>query len=154
MRTILKHGIIQRAKFIGLTDFEDSPTQQHAKEETDINVIVKRWTKTGIPPVPKYNTSGFDNFTGVIDYHTAMTQITQAREMFMDLPSSVRNRFANDPQRLLEFVRNPANNEEMIKLGLAKAKESTTAPIKQELAPDNVTTKKVTTQQETKEKKE
>jgi hypothetical protein len=36
----------------------------------------------------------------------------------MALPADVRARFENDPANLLDFMVNPANNAECIKLGL------------------------------------
>lgn len=94
-------------------------TIQSAREETDINFIVKKFGLTGQfkPParLPSYG-----DFTGVEDFHSAMNAIRTAEEGFMDLPSNIRTRFGNDPQLYLEFVTNPENKEEMYKMGLAK----------------------------------
>jgi len=38
---------------------------------------------------------------------------------FATLPSHVRRRFENDPQEFLAFMADPANQDEVIKMGLA-----------------------------------
>lgn len=102
-----------------LSDFPETLTQQSGKEEADINVLVKRFGVTGIMPqnvrVPVYS----DFTDSITDYHSAMNILVQTRESFMAMPADVRSRFANDPQKFLEFCSNPENLPEMRKLGLA-----------------------------------
>lgn len=100
-----------------LCDPEEDLAQQQFKDEADINEIVRRFGLTGqMPDDVRVPVSG--DFTGISDFQTALNAVTQAQEAFMDLPAEVRARFANDPQRLMEFVADGSNRDEAIKLGL------------------------------------
>jgi len=92
-------------------------TQQQFTDECDINNIVRRFGVTGQVPVPSRLPS-YDDFSGITDYQTAMETVRAAQESFAALPSSVRSRFANDPQQLLEFLGDQRNRDEAVALGL------------------------------------
>lgn len=96
-----------------------SRTQQHFKEEVDINTIVRRFGLTGELPenVPQVLQG---DFTNVVDFQSAMDLIVAARESFMEQPADVRARFDNDPQKFLAFTSDAANLDEAIKLGLVR----------------------------------
>lgn len=102
-----------------LTFVNPSLTKQASRDECDINQIMRRYQKTGIVEhVNKYQ-GRYGDFLQVTDYQTALNQVQAANDAFMSLPSSVRSRFDNDPAKFLEFMENPLNQAEMIKLGLA-----------------------------------
>lgn len=94
-----------------LVCLDKSLAKQEFKEECDINTIVERFG-IGFAPVqtalPMY-----EDFTGVVDYQTALNQVRQAAESFMLLPAGVRANFDNDPQKLLEFVHTDGVTREM-----------------------------------------
>lgn len=94
-------------------------TQQQFKAETDINEIVRRFGVTKELPasgrIPLPTTADFVEAT---DYQTSMNTIVQARESFMQLPSNIRARFDNNPQKVLAFLEDENNKDEAIKLGL------------------------------------
>lgn len=98
--------------------------QQSGKEECDINTIVER-AKRGadISSVVSQRAAMYGDFTGLPDYRQALLMVNQARDLFMSLDAKVRERFANDPARLLDFVGDPKNRDEAITLGLVKAPE-------------------------------
>lgn len=95
-----------------------SKARQEFKDETDINTIVRRFGLLGELPtgvrMPQYG-----DFDQVSDYQSALNIIMQADAAFMEFPANVRKRFDNDPQKFLEFVGDPANTDEAIKLGVA-----------------------------------
>lgn len=93
-------------------------TRQAPHEETDINAIMEKWRVTG--ELPRYNTgeAKYGDFSSVDDYMTAQNAMIQAQEAFASLPARVRDRMANDPQNLIEFVNDPENLEEARALGL------------------------------------
>jgi len=101
----------------GLHCEDASLAQQHFKDECDINNILRQFNITGILPdqaiSPRYG-----DFTGISDYHTALNQVIAAEDEFMSLPAPLRARFENDPAQLIEFLDNPENKDEAIKLGL------------------------------------
>lgn len=107
----------------GLRCEDLSLTQQHQKDEADINTIVKRFGLTGQLPtnvrVPTYG-----DFTGVSDFQTAMNAVNMAEASFMTMPADVRARFENDPAKFVDFCSDPSNADEMIKLGLAVKKQT------------------------------
>jgi len=96
-----------------------SLTQQHMKDECDINRILKKYQKDGIlRHVAKYG-GRYEDLPDNIDYQASLNAVMEAQEAFISLPSSVRGRFDNDPARFLAFVGDPANENELIALGLA-----------------------------------
>lgn len=103
----------------GLLCEDESKTQQHQKEEADINTIVKRFGLTGQLPenvrMPQYG-----DYTGVTDYQTALNAVMEAQDAFMQMPAHVRQRFDHDPAKFVEFCSDPKNLEEAKKLGLTK----------------------------------
>ena len=52
------------------------------------------------------------------DFAGAMRTVTIAQEMFDDLPSTIRNRFGNNPGAFLDFVQDANNKKEGQELGL------------------------------------
>lgn len=96
---------------------ELSLTKQSFAEESDINVIVKRFGITGQLPdnvlAPTYA-----DFSDVYDFHSAALAIAQANESFDSLPAQTRARFNNDPAQFVDFCSNQNNYDEAIKLGL------------------------------------
>lgn len=101
---------------------EETMTQQGDKNDSDINVIVARFRKTG--QLPHNNkTAMYGDFTNVPDYRTAVEQVNAARDEFMKLPAKVRRRFDNNPAEFIEFATNPDNLDEMRKMGLAPTPE-------------------------------
>ncbi|WNK14181.1 MAG: internal scaffolding protein [Microvirus sp.] len=107
---------------------EPSLTQQSFKDECDINVIVEQFGITGKLPTAVYMPT-FDDFTEVVDFQTALEQIQRAEASFMAMPANVRERFANDSQKFLEFTSDSRNAEEAKALGLFKDAASPSLPI-------------------------
>lgn len=106
----------------GLNCQDATLTQQHFKEETDINTIVRRFKITGeIPQNIRMPT--FQDFTGVWDFQSAMNAVRQAQEAFDAMPADVRTRFHNDPQEFVEFTNHKDNLAEARKLGLVPPEE-------------------------------
>lgn len=98
-------------------------TQQSAKDECDINVIMKRAIGGADisgqfrPEVPRYG-----DFTEVPNnLRDCMLVIRRADELFMSLDANVRRRFSNDPAMMLDFLADPKNRDEAVSLGLVKA---------------------------------
>ena len=101
----------------GLVCEEPTRAQQHHKDECDINVILERFGKTGQLPVNTISGT-YGDFSGVHDYHTALNAIIASENEFAALPAQLRNKFANDPANLVQFLDNPENRAEAEKLGL------------------------------------
>lgn len=92
-------------------------TKQEFKAESDINTIMAQYQRTG--ELPKLNEVApqYLDVTGM-DFHTHMQQIREAQELFDQLPSSLRNRFQNDPGAFIDFTSDENNRPELARMGL------------------------------------
>lgn len=97
---------------------QPSMTQQHQKDEVDVNNIMRRYVKTGVIDHVNRN-QPFYGDVPAHTYHEAIEQVRKADEMFLELPSAVRKFFDNDPAQFLAFVQDPANKEDLYTMGLA-----------------------------------
>lgn len=101
---------------------EPSLTQQHHKQECDVNYIVKKYQKTGQITHIARDQGVYADLTKSKDFSDAMNTVVKAKEAFMTLPSDVRKRFGHNPQELISFLQDEKNLDEAIKLGLVKSK--------------------------------
>lgn len=92
--------------------------KQSFREESDINVIMARWRKTGILPTGKAEAPMYGDFTNSTDFQTAKNMVMEAEASFKALPAKIRSRFGHDPKQLIEFMADPANLEEGRELGV------------------------------------
>lgn len=100
-----------------LTCRDKTLTQQQFRDESDINILFGRYLESGeIPQLQDGLTYG--DFEGIYDFQTAMNAVRTAEGLFQKMPARLRNRFANDPQKLLEFLADEENRAEAEFLGL------------------------------------
>lgn len=119
MRTNRKYAI---------TFSQPSLTQQHSKDEVDINNIMARYIKTGtIDHVSKYQGQYLENSD--LDYHQSQNIVKKADEMFAELPSTVRREFQNNPSEFLKFVSDEKNHSKLAEMGLAHKTEPDISPV-------------------------
>lgn len=97
-------------------DCSDSPslTQQHFKDECDINYLLRHYNDIPKPP-PVYG-----DCTQYSDLQSAINLFDAAAADFQAIPSDIRAKFGNNPVTFFNFCNNPANKDELINLGLAK----------------------------------
>ena len=101
-------------------DFSNSPsmTKQSFKAECDINLILKKYQKTGVlDHINKYE--GQYGEVDPHDYHEAMNIVISSQEMFDDLPARAREYFKNDPAEFLAYMEDNPQPETLRELGLA-----------------------------------
>lgn len=108
---------------VGIVFEEASMTQQHFKDECDIDKILKKYNETGflVNPLESRRPAKWGDFSSVNDYQTAMNKLVEVQEAFDALPSRVRDRFKNDPMQMLAFLEDENNLDEAVKLGLVEA---------------------------------
>ena len=127
LRTPYNYDVNEASDASGLCCEDPSLAQQHAKDECDINTIVRRFGLTGELPsnvrAPQYG-----DFTSATDYHTAMNAVIAANESFMQLPADVRMRFNNDAGSFVDFCSDESNRAEAEKLGLVVPRTTETNP--------------------------
>lgn len=120
-----------------VTYYTEGPslTRQEFKDECDLGKVIARYASTlegkdALAKARGFIGGRFDDVSNVPDYRTSLEQINQANETFAGLPAQVRTRFDNDPAIFLDFVDNPQNLDEMIKMGLVKAPTKVEAEVK------------------------
>lgn len=103
----------------GLKCEDDSLAQQHQKDESDINTIVKRFGLTGELP-ENVRMPIYADYTDITNYHDAMNAVIAADMAFAQMPAEIRSRFDNNPEKFVEFCLDDNNRAEAEKLGLVK----------------------------------
>lgn len=111
----------ERSKVFATKNNMPTMTQRSDKDSTDINFIVKQFTKTGQLPQTQMEAL-YGDFSDVGDYRTALERLQAAKDAFQALPAATRKHFNNDPGYFLDYAQNPDNIEELRKLGLANPK--------------------------------
>jgi phage internal scaffolding protein len=100
---------------------KEPSVKQSFKDECDINYIMDRYTKNGqLPDMIKENPT-YGDFSSDKTYQEALNIVLKADEQFMALPIQIREKFHHEPSEFLTFVENPANQAELINMGLATA---------------------------------
>lgn len=116
-RTAYNHDTNATSDESAISNFEETLAVQDAKDECDINTIVKRFGITGQLP-SGVRTPTYDDFSGVHDYQSALAAMTSANESFYSMPSEVRSKFDNDPHRFVSYCSDPLNAETLTSWGL------------------------------------
>lgn len=110
IRTQYNMDAKQNSDYTGITFLDKSLTQQQFKDSADINVLFGKYLETG--EIPQVEGMGYGDFTGIFDFQSAMNAVRAAEESFAELPARIKNRFDNNPQKLVEFINDPENREE------------------------------------------
>lgn len=105
---------------------DESFVQQCFAHECDINNILRNFERTGMLPDSRGQAQYLD-VSELTDYQSALNSVLYAQEAFDSLPAKVRERFANDPALLVDFVLDSNNRDECERLGLIERKSSSDA---------------------------
>lgn len=100
--------------------YDPGRTRQSFAKDADINNIMRKYNKTGIlgdPSAPK-KPMYFGDFSNVGDFQEHLDMVMDAQDRFDHLSADIRNKFANDPAKLIDFCNDKANYDEAVKLGL------------------------------------
>lgn len=96
---------------------EKSLAQQSNAGDTDINVIAPMFLK-GLTVNGNAKPPLFGDFRNAPTFVEANQMILAAEDAFLALPAKVRERFQNDPAKLIDFLQDDENKLEAEKLGL------------------------------------
>lgn len=109
----------------------DKPTltEQSHKHACDINNIMKKYERTRVLEHQNRYSAQYGDFTSYDDYQSALQRISDANDAFMSLPADLRKRFHNNPGHYFDFVTDPANQEELVSLGLLPAQKREETPV-------------------------
>ncbi len=97
-----------------------SRTQQHFKDEVNVNTIMKKARRTGVLPYRGPEDCIFQDLTGTTDYLEAMNRVKAIDRQFQELPANIRNKFGNNPDAILKYLQEPKNEKEARTLGLLR----------------------------------
>lgn len=92
-------------------------TKQADKDGCNINLIMKRYARTGVLPVTDKDPI-YGDFASGLDYHQAQNAIVSAQAEFDALPAAVRKHVDNDPGKFLDMVGDPDRVQELMDLGM------------------------------------
>lgn len=95
-----------------------SMTKQSHKDECDINLIIKRYQKTGIIQHITSQTPIYTDLPDTLDYQHSLAVLQEAEDAFATLPSVVREHFSNDPAAFLAAFSDPAQHAQLKEWGL------------------------------------
>lgn len=91
--------------------------------ECDTDHILRKYSQTGLLTHVNRHQGDYGDYLEVpMDYQASLNHVLAAQAAFDSLPSNLRLKFGNDPAQFLTFVGDPSNYDEMVSLGLAKAK--------------------------------
>ncbi|AZL82882.1 internal scaffolding protein [Apis mellifera associated microvirus 26] len=113
---------------------EPSKTDPSWAKDTDVNLIIQKWSKTGTNPHPSRTQGVYADISEITDLMGAQEVVQKAADMFGALPALVRDRFRNDPVEMVTFLNDPRNHEEAVKLGILEKKSPPASPAKEESA--------------------
>ncbi|WNK13289.1 MAG: internal scaffolding protein [Microvirus sp.] len=104
----------------GEVTYPPSRTKQQFKDECDINNIIRAFKVTRQISHMRANAEQgtYTDLPDPLDFQESLNVVLAAEASFATLPAKVRERFGNDPQGFLAFMADPANQDEVIKLGL------------------------------------
>jgi len=122
MTTIARNQYDTRPTLDSDLNFANDPgvTKQADLKESDINLIFKRFEKSGQLPNMILKNPTYGDYSNVPDYQESINIVRHAEEQFLNLDVQIRNRFENDPAKFLGFVNDPKNMDEMEQMGLLK----------------------------------
>ncbi len=106
-------GRVLNPEVVSMTNQADTPA-------CDLNLMFARFEKTGllVDASGVVRTPVFGDFSEVGDFHALKSRIADAESKFLLFPASIRNRFDNDVQKFADFLVDPKNDVEAVKLGL------------------------------------
>lgn len=91
-------------------------TKQSFKEKVNINSIIARHRKTGMVDHLNSKTPFYGDVSNITDYKESVEKVLEANTLFKNMSSEIREKFKNDPSEMIQFLENPDNLEEAIKL--------------------------------------
>jgi len=95
-----------------------SKTQQHFREQTNINNIISKYKRTGFLPVVQNGQPMYGDFSSGKSYHEMVNQVQTAQEAFEQLPGEFKKKFEQNPGAMIDFILNQENQQVAIEMGL------------------------------------
>lgn len=103
--------------------------EQSHKESTKIEVVLAKHNAHTLLAAQEASGGLYGNFIAGSDYQDFRERVQDAMSDFQMLPSALRNRFDNNPAKLIDFVNDVKNYDEAVSLGLV-VKPEVVEPVK------------------------
>lgn len=95
-----------------------SRTKQSFKDESDLNVLVKRFTPRDLQAIANSNVSPmYGDVSDIPDFQSAQNNVRRITEYFEGLPSDVRNTYGNSVSEFVSQMSRPENADRAVELG-------------------------------------
>lgn len=104
--------------------FKGGLTKQSFGPQCDVNSIVEKARVSGLVSHLNAKKPNYLDVSAIPDYQSALAIVNNASDVFAGLPAKVRERFSNDPVKMVHFLRDKDNLDEAVKLGLVVKKEA------------------------------
>lgn len=102
-----------------------SRTEQSHKDECDIHKILNQYKRTGILNHITQRQAQFVDLPDALDFQSSVNTVLEGQKAFAQLPSTVRDRFGNDPAQFLAALGDPSFRPELEALGVFKKSPAT-----------------------------
>lgn len=102
---------------------KDGMTKQEFRDTTDINKMVAQYELTGLVQNANGGVPMYGDVSEMLDYKEAADKVGRANSMFAALPAELRERFGNDPGRMISFLSEAKNVDEAVRLGIVVLRE-------------------------------
>lgn len=111
-------------------------TKQSFAKDANINSIVKRFEKTGLLTHVSAMKGAYADVSDLVDYRKCLDIVAEARGLFLALPADLRQKFDNDPAKMVDFLDDPTNAASAADMGLIpKPEPKPVAPVATESTP-------------------
>lgn len=97
---------------------DPSKTDQQYKEDCDTNTILNKFMRTGQITHLAKRQGTFQDVSEIQDLSETLMIVKRAEQDFLQYPSKIRKKFNNSVTQMAEWLQDPDNNEEAVKLGL------------------------------------
>lgn len=95
-----------------------SRTKQAPRQQTNINLMVGRYKKTGVFAHLNPRTPTYGDYSQSVTLEEAYDLVQNANRSFMELPAAVRALADNDPVTLLAMLADEGATDALVKAGL------------------------------------
>lgn len=97
-----------------------SMTKQADANDCSIDTILKKFQKTGMIDHLAKGEGFYGDVSDMVNYQEALDLVCRANNLFMSMSPDVRERFDNNPSKMLSFLDNPNNYDEAVALGMVE----------------------------------
>lgn len=93
-------------------------TKQEFKDDCDLNRIIERYTPQML--IESYNAlkGAYGDFSDTLSHQEARQRVIETESWFESLPAQLRSMFDHDVSKCVDYLENPANQDQAVQLGL------------------------------------